>query len=389
MKLKLLRNYIPELSSVLSGRKKPLAVSVNITSACNQHCLYCEIGRNIASEKATNPNFEELKMLIDEMSGIGIKRLAINGGEPFLYPKILDLIEYAGSKNVRCNITSNGMNIHQLSESEIRVLKKNECEINISVDSMREEIHNYTRGHKNALENAKKSAALLIKNGIVPIFLSALSKYNYNDLLFSLKEIGKLGVKTVLYQPIIYYSNYPDRPALDNKAALNVSRDEIPLLMAELRKVLSYEFGHGVKTNVYRLLPWIESYLDFVNGSDLKYFWQKKVPVFKCRDIYAIVDIAYDGEIQPCALCTSGVYLNELHKRSLTELWLEAGKNLRAVNETGNFPLFCNACCNHFSRNMLYSVFRYPISNHKMFFKVMCLSVRRLFSTLIKQIHRK
>ncbi len=321
------------------------------------------------------------------MSDLGIKRLAINGGEPFLYPHILALVEYAGSKNVRCNITSNGMNIHMLSQADIDLLKKFSCEINISVDSMCEEIHNVTRGHKNALANAIKSARLLIKNGIVPIFLTAISKYNYNDLLRSLTEVRKLGVKTVLYQPIISYSNYPDRQTIDNKAELNVSREQVPLLLAELRKILKYEFTHGVKTNVYRLLPWIESYLDFVNGSSQKYFWQKILPVFRCRDIYAIVDIAYDGEVQPCALCTSGIYLSGLREKNLTELWLDAGKNLRAGNEKGNFPSFCNGCCNHFSRNMLYSVFRYPLINYKMFFKVFYLSIRRLFSTLIKQFY--
>jgi MoaA/NifB/PqqE/SkfB family radical SAM enzyme len=389
VKVKLFRNYLPELAAAVSGRKKPLAVSLNITAKCNQRCIYCEIGKGISSQKSANPAFDNLKLLIDEMSQIGIKRLSINGGEPFLYDRIFDLIKYAGERNVECNITSNGMNIFQISQENISILKKYNTSINLSVDSLNEEIQNFTRGHKNASENVLKSAKFLIENGIAPTFLSAITSYNFKNLYDSLIEAKKLGIKTVLYQPIIYYSNYPDREVIDNKATLNIGREQIVELILELKKILKYEFSNGVKTNVYRLLPWIESYLNFVNGSDQRYFWEKLVPVFKCRDIYAIVDIAYDGEIQPCAFSSSGIYIAELKDKTLVELWLKAGSELRKLNENGNLPPFCNSCCNHFSRNMISSALRYPLRNQKVLIRVLLLSFRRLFSVLIKTLTGK
>jgi MoaA/NifB/PqqE/SkfB family radical SAM enzyme len=218
VKVKLFRNYLPELAAAVSGRKKPLAVSLNITAKCNQRCIYCEIGKGISSQKSANPDFDDLKLLVDEMQRISIKRLSINGGEPFLYDRLIDLVKYAGERNVECNITSNGMNIFQISQENISILKKYNTSINLSIDSLNDEINNLTRGHKNASENVIKSAKFLIKNGIVPTFLSAITSYNYQYLFDSLIKAQKLGVKTVLYQPIIYYSNYPDRKVIEDKA---------------------------------------------------------------------------------------------------------------------------------------------------------------------------
>jgi hypothetical protein len=59
-----------------------------------------------------------------------------------------------------------------------------------------------------------------------------------------------------------------------------------------------------------------------VNGSDQKYFWEKLVPVFKCRDIYAIVDIAYDGEITLCFLIIRCLYFG-IEGEKFNRLWLK------------------------------------------------------------------
>lgn len=275
MSSKIISNYLPELRSITAGRKHPAVVSLNITEKCNQKCVYCEIGNNIPSSTAEALNTGDLKWLIDEMHRIGIKRLAINGGEPFLFPDLIETVKYAAEKNIICAITSNGMTIHKLSDTEIQILKDSKTEINISVDSMDDNIQSLTRGVGSALTNALKSAELLIKAGIPVIFLTAISVYNYKDLFRSFLKIYESGINQVLYQPIIYYSNYPDRQTIKNKFNLNVEEENIAELMFQLRQILKFERTHNIKTNVYRIMPWIEHYLHTASGNGKTWFWEK------------------------------------------------------------------------------------------------------------------
>ncbi len=386
MSVKLFKNYLPELASVLTGRKFPKAVSLNITDRCNQSCVYCEIGKNIQSTKKDNLDFEDIRFIIDEMEKIGMRRLSINGGEPFLFESIIETIEYAASKKIICAVTSNGMTIHKLTDNDLDIIKKSKCEINISVDSMDEKVHCLTRGNNNATDNALRSAKKLIDKGIPLIFLTAISKYNYTDLADSLEKIYSFGVKQVLYQPIIYYSNYPDRDLLEDKAQLNVSPENIDILKSQLLQILRFERKHGIKTNVYRIIPWIEEYLKSASGSGSRWFWEKLVKKFTCRDISAIIDITYDGGIQPCAFAESHFSIKRNREVGLLNLWKMATKDIHNDIESGKYRAYCNGCCNHFSRNMLYSAIKYPIKNRTILLKLTSLIFLRATNSIYKKV---
>ena len=91
------------------------------------------------------------------MSVNKIPRISFNGGEPFLFDGIIDLVAYAGKRSIRCTITTNGMTVHELNERELNTLKTYKTLINISVDSFQDSIQSVTRGAPAALENVLKS----------------------------------------------------------------------------------------------------------------------------------------------------------------------------------------------------------------------------------------
>jgi MoaA/NifB/PqqE/SkfB family radical SAM enzyme len=320
------------------------------------------------------------------MATAGIKRLAINGGEPFLYKSLLETVSYAGSKNIVCAITSNGMTIYRLSPIEIAVLKENKSEVNISVDSLDNSINSFTRGSKLALENVKKSAKTLMDAGIPVTFLSAISKYNYQDLYSSLVKAYELGIGQVLYQPLIFYSNYPDRKAILDKANLNVAHENIDILKAELRKILKFERTHNIKTNVYRFLPWIENYIKMTSGVSKSWFWEGYLKKFYCRDIHALIDIAYDGGIQPCAFAKAEINIKDDRSQGLIALWVKASESIKKDLDSGKYRAYCNACSNHFSRNMIASIMKYPLTNRSALIKFLLLMNSRAIHSMYKKL---
>jgi MoaA/NifB/PqqE/SkfB family radical SAM enzyme len=387
MSSKIIKNYLPELSAFLFGRSKPSMITVNVTNQCNQNCIYCEIGQNHANKNKTLSH-EDLVWIIDEMSKIKIKKIALCGGEPFLFEGIIDIIAYASNKNIRCSVTTNGMNAHILNEKEFNILKASRTEINISIDSFDENIQNYTRGTSSAFLNALKSIHKLTENKIPVTVLTAISKYNYHDLFKSLNIAYERGIKQVLFQPIIYYSNYPDRETIDKKSQLNVSIDKLPILIVELKKILQYEKQHNIKTNVYRILPWIEYYLITAETQNGKWFFNDVLNKFFCREIYAIIDISYDGGIQPCGLTRAKISIHENRQLGLMTLWLKATEEIKGDLINENYYKYCNACCHHFSRNMLASIIKHPFKNRNTIYKIMPLLLIRIRSRIIKKILR-
>jgi AdoMet-dependent heme synthase len=385
MASKFVNNYLPELSATIFGRSKPSMVTVNLTSRCDQHCIYCEIGTKSLSSRKGSLTIEDMSWIIDQMAEAGIHRISLCGGEPFLFEGIMDVVSYAGKKNIRCTITTNGMTGYKLSDADLNILEEFDTQINISIDSFQESIQTLTRGTPDAFSNALKSIYRLNERHIPVTVLTAISKYNYHNLYDFLRTAYEKGIKQVLFQPIIYYSNYPDRQAIDQKAQFNVCPENLGHLMDELRKILQFERKHRINTNVYRILPWIESYIKTASNQDGQWFFNDVLDKFYCREIDAIIDISYDGGIQPCGLALATISIHEDRHRGLIALWAEATRAIRDDLNNGRFRPYCNSCCNHFSRNMLASIMKYPVKNRRALFTMLPLMVSRISSRIYKK----
>lgn len=382
---KLTTNYLPEFAALFLGRSKPAVVTVNITNQCNQNCLYCEIGQNHLPKGKEALSFNDMIWIIDEMFKNNIRKIALCGGEPFLFEGILELINYAWKKNIRSTITTNGMTVHMLNDSELKVLKDCKAQINISIDSFNNKTQSITRGTPVSLPNALKSIQKLSDSGIPLTVLAAISKYNYHDLFNFIISAYKKNIKQVLFQPIIFYSNYPDLTPINEKSKINVSSENISVLKSELREILNFEKSHHISTNVYRILPWIEYYLKSAETQDGEWFFNNVLKKFYCREIYAIIDISYDGGIQPCGLSPAKITIYKNRQKGLINLWSEATKDIKNDLSNNKYHPYCNGCCHHFSRNMLASIIKHPIKNRTALAGVISLIISRIISMILKK----
>ncbi|HRX97968.1 MAG TPA: radical SAM protein, partial [Bacteroidales bacterium] len=314
--------------------------------------------------------------------------ISLCGGEPFLFDGLLNVVAYAASRKIRTSITSNGMTIHKLSTQELSVLKESKCEVNISLDAFDNRINSITRGAKNGLENALKSIQVLQKFNVPVTILTAISNYNFEHLSDFVKKAFSLGIRQVLFQPIIYYSNYPDRNSVENKNQLNVPFEKLDELQKQLDQILQFEKKHQINTNVYRIMPWINQYLTTAAGKNGTWFFEAVLNKFYCREIYAIIDIAYDGGIQSCGLRPATVSIKDRENKNLLELWNEATHEIRNFLETGNFYPECNGCCHHFSRNMIASMIKYPLSNRQAWATMLPLIGNRVSKRVLKNYQK-
>lgn len=79
-----------------------------IIEKCLNNCKFCSSNSNC--NKTQIINFEDFKRVIDYfMANGGIEELSLSGGEPFLHPDLLKMVEYAKSYGIRTVIFTSGV----------------------------------------------------------------------------------------------------------------------------------------------------------------------------------------------------------------------------------------------------------------------------------------
>jgi radical SAM protein with 4Fe4S-binding SPASM domain len=89
------------------GRLKPVTfVQWLATYRCNFQCSFCEASANL--ERADELTTHEVYTLIDDLEGMGAKRLLISGGEPLVREDMAEIIRYATRAGLSLGLVSNG-----------------------------------------------------------------------------------------------------------------------------------------------------------------------------------------------------------------------------------------------------------------------------------------
>jgi len=88
--------------------------------------------------------------------------LHIIGGEPFIDKDVFSIIEKAASYNARVVTTTSGYSVDEECASNIAA--SGLSLVNISIDSLRPEVHNWVRGRDDAFERAMAAISFLSKH---------------------------------------------------------------------------------------------------------------------------------------------------------------------------------------------------------------------------------
>ena len=82
-------------------------LSFPITKFCNFKCLYCGIGGEATASNEKYITLDMIKEYVELGLKKGLTKFRITGGEPFLHPKIKEILEYFSKKGVYCLVNTN------------------------------------------------------------------------------------------------------------------------------------------------------------------------------------------------------------------------------------------------------------------------------------------
>jgi molybdenum cofactor biosynthesis protein A len=169
---------------LLDNHGRPLSyVRLAVTDRCNLRCFYCMPEEGIRYlPKNDLLSYEEIERLITVLAEMGITKVRLTGGEPFVRNDLMKLIRrivtIRGITNV--HLTTNGV----LTAPHVPELKHlGIASVNLSLDTLDEERFNAI-ARRNEFSNVMKTFDLLLKHNI-PVKINAvvMDGKNIDDIL--------------------------------------------------------------------------------------------------------------------------------------------------------------------------------------------------------------
>jgi len=160
-----------------------------LTQKCTLKCAYCcEGGEGPYSTDAFH-NIALLKKRIKEVLEIGVKKIRLTGGEPFLYPNIEELLNslLILKKKYNTLLLINTNATLPVFENYIEILKKLNAKVVVHLDTVREETYiKLNKSNKKVFFNVFENIKLLEENNLLHRFNVVITKYNigeFDDLI--------------------------------------------------------------------------------------------------------------------------------------------------------------------------------------------------------------
>ena len=153
-----------------------------VTDRCNLRCTYCMPAEGIAYlPQKKLLSWEEMLRIVHVLNQLGIRKVRITGGEPFVRPGLMDFLqELAKIENLEICLTTNGVLLENHLDSLLNLGIKN---VNLSLDSLdSERFFKITR--RNDFDQVYQNLMRMIEaNFIVKLNAVVMHVMNETDIL--------------------------------------------------------------------------------------------------------------------------------------------------------------------------------------------------------------
>lgn len=178
---------------------------VYLTGGCNLACRHCWLTPSFHPDGGTGGHlsYELFERAIDEAISLGLQGVKLTGGEPFLHPEILRLVDLLKERKIGLTIETNGTLV---TEELARALKERSTlnHISVSIDGSRAVLHDPFRGVAGSFDRAVAGVKALVAAGYRPQIIMSLHAGNVDDIepLVRMAEgLGAGSAKFNLIQP--------------------------------------------------------------------------------------------------------------------------------------------------------------------------------------------
>ena len=137
-----------------------LSMEIEFSQICNFRCPYCYVPRGAHLEDEVSP--EVFRDAILQAKDLGAKKIVILGGEPTIYPHILDMILFIRSEGLEVEMFTNGSGI--TSDFATKLIDEN-VRVVLKLNTLDEELQDKLAGTRGASTIIKTALANLRQAG--------------------------------------------------------------------------------------------------------------------------------------------------------------------------------------------------------------------------------
>ncbi len=299
---------MPNITSLIARRIKPICAVWEITLRCNGNCIHC--GSKAGKSRLNELNTHEALTLVKELYDCGYKGVALMGGEPLIREDWYDIAKEIKKYNMDLSIVTNGLNLIQ----HIQNLKKLDADcVSLSLDGGTPKTHDYIRGVQGSFEKTLEAIGKL-KDLKIPIsVITSVNKINFKELNL---------IKNLLLDRNIAWQIQICIPIGRFPKELVITREEfytIALFIAINQKKYSY-----------RRLPLIGAHCfghfsRFIPNLGL-------TPWVGCQAGLSVLGIQSNGNIKGCLTLPDEFIQGNVRTQSLKEILTRLRSNKRKLN---------------------------------------------------------
>jgi len=318
--------------------RSPRTVDIEITARCNLRCRYCYYFNNPAVDYRELPTDEWLEFFA-ELGSLGVMKVILAGGEPFVRDDLPVLLEGIVRNRMRFSLLSNGTLVDDEIAAFIAGTRRCEC-VQVSVDGSCAETHDSCRG-KGSFDRAIGGIRTLQRHQVNVAVRVTIHRNNVNDLeniahllleeldlpAFSTNSAGYLGTCRL------------------NAADVLLNVQERQVAMATLLR-LAEQYGGRILANAGPLT-------DGRMWRRMEEAWAQGAPAFPnggrltgCGCPSSKIAVRADGAIVPCNMLAH-MELGRINQDLLLEVW-QHSPALNQLRRRPTIPLtefeFCDEC---------------------------------------------
>jgi len=296
------RNFIFYLSRKLDY---PLiaadTLQINFTFRCNLRCRMCSMHDRMESLKAENRPYEldipTIKKVIKEASEMGVHSLILIGGEPFLEPRLFEVVSFAKLCGIDgVTVVTNGT----LFSSEIieKMFESNLSNLSVSIDAASEDTVSKIRGENvltKMIENINLINSMKEKtNRHSPSMVSVctIMDQNLEELEDVINLCRQLKICRIIFQPVV--GNNTDQARADFSSSVFIPENRYDILDKAVDELIRYKLAS--KDN-FAFIANDVRHLKLIK----KYFRGKlKAQGIPCYAGYNRIQVVQEGKIYFC-----------------------------------------------------------------------------------------
>jgi MoaA/NifB/PqqE/SkfB family radical SAM enzyme len=355
----------------------PYSVHLDLTNRCNNDCISCWsysplVGHSTMDKETKKKQLPKdlVLRLIADLASMGTREIYFTGGgEPFMHPDALEIMEYVKKKGMRCDMSTNFTLID--NKKAEKMVKTGIDHINCSVWAGTPEAYVETHPSRDAktfnritemlnlFSRLKKRAG---KSRPKITLYNVLSTKNYGDFNSMVELAFKTKADAINFTPTDIVPGYTDSLMLSDSQRNELKKD----VLCIWDKIRGWEmkYKHKVEFRDYEIFMSRISSKETESGI----YDRQIIGKIPCYAGFSFLRVIANGEVNSC-LKSGRIPIGNIYGDSIKKLWLSQKQNdfrCHTLNYDVNDPFFknignttqkgngCLYCCDNLGWNKIF-----------------------------------